>query len=130
VSVERTKVSYVANTRQRTKGWRYLKAMNDFVIFNISQWNKYAEMNFLQNGAPSHFGLTVRASHDMYFPSSWNARRGLKRNDLYVLHFDGSGQKRNSTDQNQECLMKWNKKFQIHLQKFLLTSAEKVSVSC
>jgi len=36
-----------------------------------------AELNFVQDGVPPHFELRVRASHDMYLPSSWNECPGL-----------------------------------------------------
>jgi hypothetical protein len=47
-----------------------------------------------------------------------------------VLNFGGSGPKRDSTDQNQEYLMNWNNKFEIHLPQFSMPSEEKALSLC
>lgn len=54
----------------------YLEMLQSFFLPRISQHPLFDRVIFMQDGAPPHFGLNVRAWLDETFPSRWIGRRG------------------------------------------------------
>jgi hypothetical protein len=50
----------------------------NFVLFVVSQYDKYEEMNFVQDGAPSYLAFPVNSWLDKNFRGWWIGRGGQK----------------------------------------------------
>jgi len=50
----------------------------NFVLPIVSQYDKYEEINFIQDGAPPYFPFPFKAWLDKNFPGWWIGRGGLK----------------------------------------------------
>ena len=55
---------------------RYLHMLDSFVWPTVSGWDNIDDLIFMQDGAPPHFALTVRAWLDQHFSGRWLGRRG------------------------------------------------------
>jgi hypothetical protein len=55
---------------------RYLVMLRDEVWPVVSTWENIDDLIFMQDGAPPHFALVVRAWLDAQFPGRWMGRRG------------------------------------------------------
>jgi len=54
---------------------RYLQMLEDYVWPIVSGWENIDELVFMDDGAPPHFALSVRAWLDQKFPGRWLERR-------------------------------------------------------
>jgi len=50
----------------------------NFVLPIVSQYDKYEEIDFIQDGAPPYFPFPFKAWLDKNFPGWWIGRGGLK----------------------------------------------------
>ena len=55
---------------------RYLHMLDSYVWPTVSGWDNIDDLIFMQDGAPPHFALTVRAWLDQHFSGRWLGRRG------------------------------------------------------
>jgi hypothetical protein len=80
------------------------------------QCDKYEEMHFMQDGAPSHLALPVPGWLNNYLPATWidveNQQNGLREVSIaiHIISFREFEPKM-STDEKQEQLKNWNSKF-------------------
>lgn len=62
--------------RQTMNGDRYLEMLRNYVWPVVSEWEGAERIIFMQDGAPPHFHLDVRAWLNATFPNKWIGRGG------------------------------------------------------
>jgi hypothetical protein len=53
---------------------RYMQMLQNQVLPTLQQWPNFNNIVFVQDGAPAHYALTVRAFLDQNFPNRWIGR--------------------------------------------------------